>query len=352
MSQWPPAAYRAFDTTDYHTGGEPFRIVAEPPAQLLAPGLTVAQRRVVAIGSEQVQWARSLLCSEPRGHADMYGGFVVPPDDDGAHLGVLFWHKDGFSTACGHGTIALAAWAVESGRLPAPLDGATDVVVDVPSGRVTATVVMRAGQIESVRFTNVASYVHATGVPVPTTRGDVVVDIAFGGAMYAVLPAAAVGLRVAPGDYPALIDIGRQIRDHLNATDAAEHPTDPRLSGVYGTILTEQISPVQTRPDGSWLLHQRNVTVFADGEVDRSPCGSGTSARVAQLSALGELELGDELVHESIIGSVFRARIVEHLRAHGRPAVIPQVSGTAYLMGQSRFHVDPRDGLVPGFTLR
>ena len=352
MSDWPPAASWAFDTTDYHTGGEPFRIVVAPPSDVLEPGLTVAQRRVVAMESEAVQWARALLCSEPRGHADMYGGFVVPPDDEGAHLGVLFWHKDGFSTACGHGTIALAAWAVESGRLPAGEDGETEVVVDVPSGRVRATVVRRAGQVQSVRFTNVASHVHATGVLVPTGWGQVRVDIAFGGAMYAVVPAAAVGLRVAPSDYAALIAVGREIRDRLNAAGVAEHPTDARLSGIYGTILTETVQPVATRADGSRLLHQRNVTVFADGEVDRSPCGSGTSARVAQLAAAGELAVGDELVHESIIGSLFRARVDEHTVSHDRPAVIAEVTGTAYLVGQSRWFVDPRDPLVPGFTLR
>src|SRR5881396_264475 len=139
--------------TDYHTGGEPFRIVADPPVPI--PGRTVAERRARAIGDPAVQGLRAVLCSEPRGHADMYGGFIVPPDDDGADLGVLFWHKDGFSTACGHGTIALGAWAVRSGRVTADPDGETDVVVDVPSGRVTARVRCRGGEVEAVTFRNV-----------------------------------------------------------------------------------------------------------------------------------------------------------------------------------------------------
>src|SRR3954447_23160663 len=125
-------------TTDYHTAGEPFRIVADPPVPI--PGSTVAERRALAIEDPHVQELRALLCSEPRGHADMYGGLVVPPDDQGAHLGVLFWHKDGFSTACGHGTIALGVWAVETSRVAAPENGSADVVIDVPSGRVTARV--------------------------------------------------------------------------------------------------------------------------------------------------------------------------------------------------------------------
>lgn len=340
------------ETIDWHTGGEPFRIVPDSPAVVTREGLTVAQRRVVATESEDVRWLRALLCSEPRGHADMYGGFLVPPDDDGAHLGVLFWHKDGFSTACGHGTMALGAWAVASGRVPAPADGMTDVVVDVPSGRVVARVRTSGGLVEDVTFTNVASYVHARDVPVETSRGTVAVDIAFGGAMFAFLPADAVGLRVRPDDVTGLIAIGREIRDALNAAGAAEHPTDARLSGIYGTVLTERVSPPEVRDDGGRRLHQRNITVFADGQVDRSPCGSGTSARVALLAADGELRSGDELCHESVVGSVFTAWIAEHTTAHGNPAVIPAMTGTAYPVGTCRFTVDPRDGLVPGFVLR
>jgi proline racemase len=340
------------ETVDWHTGGEPFRIVPDSPAAVTRDGLTVAQRRVVAMDSEDVQWLRALLCSEPRGHADMYGGFLVPPDDDGAHLGVLFWHKDGFSTACGHGTMALGAWAVASGRVPAAADGVTDVVIDVPSGRVVARVRTSGGLVEDVTFTNVASYVHARDVPVATSHGPVTVDIAFGGAMFAFLPAAAVGLRVRPDDVTGLIAIGREIRATLNAAGAAEHPTDPRLSGIYGTILTEEVSPPETREDGGRRLHQRNITVFADGQVDRSPCGSGTSARVALLAADGELRDGDELCHESVVGSQFRAWIVARTTAHGHPAVVPAMTGTAYAVGTCRFTVDPRDSLVPGFVLR
>src|SRR5918911_642856 len=164
-------------TTDYHTAGEPFRIVQE--GALAIPGSTVLGRREYAARSNEVDRVRRLLCHEPRGHADMYGGFLVPPDDDGADLGVLFWHKDGYSTACGHGTIALAAWAVESGRVPAPDDGDVDVTIDVPSGRVVATVRCLAGTVESVAFRNVPSFVVARGVP----AGEVEVDVACGGAI-------------------------------------------------------------------------------------------------------------------------------------------------------------------------
>src|SRR4051794_10577969 len=225
----------AVRTVDYHTGGEPFRIVPEPPVEI--GGATVAERRVRALADPAVQHLRRLLCSEPRGHADMYGGLVVPPDDDGAALGVLFWHKDGFSTACGHGTIALGAWAVDTGRVPAPEDGSVDVVVDVPSGRVTARVHRAGGRVVAVDFVNVPSYVLARDVPVRTSRGEVRVTVAYGGAIYAQLAAADVGLRVVPEDLAALIAVGREVRAALDGSEAAVHPGDPRLSGVYGTIL-------------------------------------------------------------------------------------------------------------------
>src|SRR5580698_4736714 len=157
-------------TVDYHAGCEPFRIVTDVPA---IDGATVADKRVTALSDPGVDGLRALLCSEPRGHADMYGGFIVPPDDSGAHFGVLFWHKDGFSTACGHGTIALGAWAVRSGRVPADPSGVTDVLIDVPSGRVRARVSTDGARVVSVDFVNVPSYVLHDEVTVPTSRGAV-----------------------------------------------------------------------------------------------------------------------------------------------------------------------------------
>src|SRR3954452_23644308 len=164
-------------TSDYHTGGEPFRIVPDPPVPIA--GRTVAERRACAIEDPDVQRLRAVLCSEPRGHADMYGGLVVPPDDDGADLGVLFWHKDGFSTACGHGTIALGRWAVDAGLVEAHPDGVSEVVIDVPSGRVTARVHSDHGGVRAVDFVNVPSWPIARGVPVATSRGEVLDDLGF-----------------------------------------------------------------------------------------------------------------------------------------------------------------------------
>ncbi len=318
--------------TDYHTAGEPFRIVTAgaPPIA----GASVRERRERAAASEPVEKVRRLLCHEPRGHADMYGCFLVAPDDDGADLGVLFWHKDGYSTACGHGTIALGAWAVDSGTVAAPRDGEVDVTIDVPSGRVVARVRVDDGIVEKVAFRNVPSFVVGRDVP----AAGVTVDVSYGGAIYASVPASRFGLRVVPDDLPALIAARRAVKQALEGTEVARHPDDERLSGIYGTILYEEVGP----------LHQRNVTIFADGEVDRSPCGSGTSARCALLAADGLLGPGDALRHDSIVGSTFTARVVGSV-ADG---VLTEVEGMAYRTGEHRFVLDPRDPLGTGFVLR
>ena len=319
-------------TTDYHTAGEPFRIVAEGGIEI--PGTSVLARRDHAQASDEVDRVRRLLCHEPRGHADMYGCFVVPPDDDGADLGVLFWHKDGYSTACGHGTIALGAWAVESGRVAAPSDGEVEVTVDVPSGRVVARVVCRDGAVERVAFRNVPAYVVARDVPCAGTR----VDVACGGAIFAFVAAADLGLSVAPEALPELIKAGREIKAALEGTDLAVHREDPRLSGIYGTVICEEVAPG----------HHRNVVIFADGEVDRSPTGSATSARTALLDDAGDLPDGMSWRNDSIIGTTFHARVV----ARAPEGVVTEVEGTAFRTGEHRFVLDPRDDLGTGFVLR
>jgi proline racemase len=319
-------------TTDYHTAGEPFRIVtAGTPA---IEGASVRERRGRAAASEEVERVRRLLCHEPRGHADMYGCFLVPPDDGGADLGVLFWHKDGYSTACGHGTIALGVWAVETGVVAAPDDGKTDVTLDVPSGRVVARVRRRAGAVAAVAFRNVPSFVIARGV----AAAGVEVDVGYGGAIYASVPAARFGLRVVPEQLPRLIEAGRQVKQTLEGSDVVRHREDERLSGLYGTILHEELGP----------LHQRNVTIFADGEVDRSPCGSGTSVRCALLAADGLLREGQVLRHDSIVETTFSARIV----GSAPEGLLTEVEGMAYRTGEHRFVLDPRDPLGTGFVLR
>jgi proline racemase len=332
-------------TIDYHTAGEPFRIVANPPVEIV--GDTVANRRIYAMNNPAVDGVRKLLCFEPRGHADMYGCFITPPDDDGADFGVLFWHKDGFSTACGHGTIALGVWAIESGKVAINPSGVTDVVIDVPSGRVTARVHTKGSVVESVDFVNVASYHMHSDIVVKTSLGEMVVDVSFGGAIYAQLDVAQIGLSVTPEFYSQIIAIGREIKWALNESEYAKHPSDLRLSGIYGTIVYEQLAP-----DVQGRKRQRNATIFADGEVDRSPCGSGTCARLATLVAKSQLKIDEVLVHESIVSSEFLGVAQSQVNADGYSAILPQVTGMAYKTGESVFSVDPRDPMSPGFVLR
>lgn len=310
-------------TVDYHTAGEPFRIVVEGAPEL--PGSTVLARRRWAL--EHADEVRRLLVNEPRGHADMYGCHVTEPDDAGADLGVVFFHNAGYSTACGHGTIALVTWALESGRLPAA-GPETRVVVDVPSGRLETVARVEGGDVKSVRFRNVPAYVHAREIPAAGRS----VDIAFGGAFYAILPE-----RVAVAELPRLIELGRTIKRDLETRVEIAHPENPELRGIYGVIFTEG---------------DANVTVFADGEVDRSPCGSGTSARLALLDATGELPRGHVLRHRGIVGTAFDSRVVGEAAVAGFPAVITEVEGSAHRTGEHLFLLEPEDELGTGFLLR
>jgi proline racemase len=318
------------ETVDYHTGGEPFRIVTggAPPLE----GTKILERRRFA--REDADDVRRLLVFEPRGHADMYGCHVVPPNDDGADLGVVFFHNEGYSTACGHGTIALVTWALDEGVVERR-EGENRVVVDVPSGRLETWAAVEDGRVRSVRFRNVPSFVWAEGVEAAGRR----VDVAFGGAFYASLEE-----RVEARELPRLIELGRAVKAELEAAHEIVHPLEPELRDVYGVIFWQ--------PEGTEPLAQRNVTVFADGEVDRSPCGSGTSARLALLHARGVLAAGDELRHLSIVGSEFAGRVVGETEVAGRPAVVTEVEGSAYRTGRAAFELDPDDPLGEGFLLR
>jgi proline racemase len=320
----------AIRTVDYHTAGEPFRIVtagAESPR-----GATILDKRRDAL--ERLDHVRRLLVHEPRGHADMYGCFVVEPNDDRGDLGVVFFHNAGYSTACGHGTIALVTWALDEGVVE-PREGENHVVVDVPSGRLETWAEVDGGRVRSVRFRNVPSFVWAEGIEV----GGRTVDVAFGGAFYA-----SVEERVEPAELPRLIELGRSLKRELEESREVVHPLEPELRDVYGVIFWQE--------EGESPLTQRNVTVFADGEVDRSPCGSGTSARLALLDRSRRLPRGEELLHRSILDTEFRARVVGDTEVAGIPAVITEVEGSAYRTGEHAFSLDPDDPLGEGFLLR
>jgi proline racemase len=326
-------------TIDYHTAGEPFRIVTAGVDPI--PGATILDKRRYAV--EHLDHVRRLLVNEPRGHADMYGCFVTEPVAEGSDLGVLFFHNAGYSTACGHGTIALATAVLETGML-ALQEPETDLRLDVPSGTLPVTVAAGEGRVERVRFRNVPAYVHLEGLELETSHGRLVADVAYGGAFYASVPAEAAGLAVVPRNLPALIELGREIKQVIEAGHEIVHPEEPELRDVYGVIFFHE--------EESDPLVQRNVAIFADGEVDRSPCGSGTSARLALLHRRGELALGEHLIHRSIVGTEFEARIVEETDVVGIPAVVTEIAGNAYLTGRHEFVLERDDPLGTGFLRR
>jgi len=315
---------------DYHTAGEPFRIVTGGTD---APrGATILDKRRDAL--DRLDHVRRFLVHEPRGHADMYGCFVVEPNDGEADLGVVFFHNAGYSTACGHGTIALVTWALDEGLVERE-DGETRVVVDVPSGRIETWVRVEDGSVLSVRFRNVPSFVWAHGVEL----SDRVVDVAFGGAFYV-----SAEERVEPGELPRLVELGRRLKREVEEWQDVVHPLEPELRDVYGVVFWQE--------EAEDPLTQRNVTVFADGEVDRSPCGSGTSARLVLLDRSGRLPRGAVLRHLGIVDTEFRGRVVGDADVAGIPAVITEVEGSAYRTGEHVFTLDPRDPLADGFLLR
>jgi proline racemase/trans-L-3-hydroxyproline dehydratase len=230
------------------------------------------------------------------------------------------------------------------------------VTVDVPSGRLACLARMAAdgSHVGSVRFRNVPSFVLARDVPIATSRGEVRCDVGYGGAFYGSVDVRAIGLDVSTSSLPALIALQRELRPALDAALDVVHPLEPELGGIYGVIFWQDEPTTAADLDDGVGLTQRNVTVFADGEVDRSPCGSGTSARLAMLAADGRLGSTDQaaLRHLSIVDSRFLGRVVGATTIADRPAVVTEVEGSAFLTGRHAFELDPRDPLGTGFQLR
>lgn len=329
-------------TLDTHTAGEPLRIVTGGMPPL--PGETILARRRYM--QEHYDYIRRALMWEPRGHRDMYGAILTEPVTPGADLGVLFMHNEGYSTMCGHGTIGLVTALLETGALPAR-GRETPVNLDTPAGLVRAmTHLDDAGRVEYVSFLNVPSFLYARDIAlVVSDYGRLTVDLAFGGAFYVVLPVSQVGLRVAPEQVSRLVEAGEAIKRAFNAQVQVRHPVEDDLSFVYGTIFTD------TPADPAH--HSRNVCIFANGEVDRSPTGTGVSARLALHHAKGELAEGQRITVESILGatSVFTGRVAGRAQVGSFEAIVPEVSGTAYITGRHEFLVDPRDDIGRGFLL-
>lgn len=330
---------RHFTTIDAHTGGEPLRIITGGLPQL--KGKTLMERR--AYFRDHHDEIRKLLMFEPRGHHGMYGCVVTDPVSPEADFGVLFMHNEGFSTMCGHGIIAVVTALLETGQLDFP---ATDreLLIDSPAGLVKARAVTKDSEVESVSFENVPSFLFRADFPIHLPDfGEVFVDIAFGGAFYAIVDASRFGLDVTIADLPRLQTLQAQLIREIEANVDVVHPLDPNLKGIYGVIFS-----AEPRKPSSNL---RNVTVFADQQIDRSPCGTGTAARLAGLYQRRQWPLEKAFVHESIIGSQFTGRILAETKVGDYPAVLPEITGNAFITGFHNFVVDPSDPLKAGFLL-
>jgi len=343
MRSWePPEDWLKITTIDAHTAGEPFRVITGGFPDL--PGETILARRRYA--RENLDHLRTALMWEPRGHADMYGCIVTPPVSPEADIGILFMHNEGYSTMCGHGIIGITKVALETGLLPMQMAGPeTTIRIDTPAGLVTAHARVAEGRVQSVYFHNVPAFVLDLDqtVEVPGL-GKVRYDIAFGGAFYAYIQAQDVGLTCTPENFRAFIEKGLAIKRAIMASRPITHPFEEDLSFLYGPIF---IGP--PLEEGS---HSRNVCVFAAGEVDRCPTGTGVSGRLAIHHARGEIGVDEPIVVESIIGTRFTGRIVETTTFGPYPAIIPEVEGTAHITGRHEFSIDPDDPLRDGFILR
>lgn len=330
----------SISTVEVHTGGEAFRIVTSGLPKM--QGKTIVARR--AWLAEHADHIRRALMFEPRGHADMYGGYLTDPVSDNADFGVIFVHNEGYSDHCGHGVIGLATAAVELGWIERTKPE-TRVGIDAPCGFIEAFVQWDGDHAGNVRFVNVPSFIWQRDVTVGTPSfGPVTGDIAFGGAFYFYTDGAPFNLPIRESAIDKLIQFGAEVKIAANALVKVEHPEIPELNHIYGTIIANQ-----PRHEGST---QANCCVFADREVDRSPTGSGTAGRVAQLYLRGLLGKDETLVNESVIGTVFKGRVLSETRLGDFDAIIPEVEGNAYICGFANWIIDDRDPLTYGFLVR
>jgi proline racemase len=329
-------------TLDAHTAGEPLRLIVGGFPHV--EGRTMLERREWV--RENCDHLRTALMLEPRGHADMYGALLTEPERPDSDAGVLFMHNEGYSTMCGHGIIAVVTMALERGLI-VPRGAGGVVVLDAPAGQIRARAgIRREGdrtRVERVRFVNVPSFTLCAAVPVRLGAREVRVDVAFGGAFYAIVDAESAGMAVRPEHLSELRRAGMAIKRAVEAAVPVVHPMEPELRGIYGTIITG--------PPSSEDAHLRNVTIFADGEVDRSPCGTGTCAVMAVLAAMGLLGAEETFVHESIIGTRFRGRVTGETTVGEIPAILPEIEGEAYITGENVFLLDESDPLRHGFRL-
>jgi proline racemase len=327
-----------FSAVDSHTEGMPTRVITSGPGVL--PGATMFERMRYLVSERDD--LRTLLMYEPRGHAAMSGAILQPPSRANADVGVVFIEVSGCLPMCGHGTIGTATVLVEMGMV-AVKEPVTLIRLDTPAGLVEASVAVSDGRATSVTIRNVPSYLHLRDATVTVPGiGELTLDVAFGGNFYAILPAAAAGLAVRPDLHDRIVATGLAVMDAVSEQLTFAHPENPGISDCRHVVFTEPAEG--DRP-------ARAAVAIHPGWVDRSPCGTGTSARMAQLEARGELAIGEDFVHGSLIGTTFTGRLVERATVGDFPAVVPTVRGRAWLTGLSHYLLDPEDPFPAGFLI-
>ena len=338
-----PEDWLQIKTIDMHTGGEPLRVIIDGFPEL--EGNSVLDYRRFC--KENYDHLRTALLFEPRGHSDMYGCVLVPPNDSEGDFGILFLHNEGYSTMCGHAIIAISTLAVQLKWIDVQ-EGENVLKIDAPCGRITSFVATEKGKVQHVCFHCVPSFVVGLDKKVKTKSfGSISYDLAYGGAFYAYVELLKndLGFDLSTSSYQKIVQAGMEIKKAVIAQNKEiKHPFEEDLSFLYGTIF---IDKSETKD-----IHSRNVCVFAEGEVDRCPTGSGVSGRMAIHHQRKELKLGESLKIESITGSIFKGSVVSELEYGPYRAVIPQVEGTANVIGIHTFVIDPDDPMKNGFLLR
>lgn len=334
---------RTFHTIDTHTGGEPTRTVVG--GMPVIPGATMKDKMLYMMG--EGDWLRQLLVFEPRGNEVMSGTLITPPCRPDADLGVLYFEVGGWMPMCGHDTIGVATALVESGMVPVT-EPVTEIALDTAAGLVRVSVDVEEGIAKRVTFINAPAFMLAENAVVKTGEwGDISLDIAYGGNIYAILPAASLGLDIKPENASEIVAKGNRLKKAINTQIPVAHPQLPFMNQV---THVEFFQNAETKEDG---LHRvRNAVVIPPGAIDRSPCGTGTSAKLAVLAAKGHIKPGGAFIHESIIGSEFVCRYVTDTTVAGKPAVVPQVTGSAWVTGIHTFMLDPEDPFPRGFELK
>jgi proline racemase len=330
---------RMITAVDTHAEGAPERIVTGgmPPI----PGDSMMEKMCHVY--EHWDDVRTLLVDEPRGNNVMCASFITEPTVDEADVGIIFVELGDYITMCGHGVIAICTALVEMGLVEAE-EPTTLVTLDTPAGLVRAQVAVQDGKAESVTFQNVPSFLYKADVEVDVpTLGKVKLDIGFGGAFYAILPADSAGVTVEPEYQNDIIAHAARIRDAVNEQVDVSHPEKPEINFVPSVMFSTSASDPRAT--------MKNALVYPPGQIDRSPCGTGTSAKMAILHGKGELELHEDFVHESIIGTLFYGKLIGETKVGSLPAVVPTITGRAWITGIQQFVLDPSDPFPAGFHL-